>query len=116
MSESGTTESQTTSGQSCLQFILRKQGNRENGEDDGENARLEHDDEVLTHEQTCELPDRVSGCQREGDDPEVLDPDHPLMKRFQAALRNHLERQYSRLSQEVLELVSSTAISRILGK
>jgi hypothetical protein len=38
-----------------------------------------------------------------------------LMKRFQAALRNHLERQYSRLSQEVLELVSSIGISRVLG-
>jgi hypothetical protein len=117
MSESKTTESLTTSTQSCLEFIIRKQGNHENGEvEDVGNARVEHDDKVLTQEQTCELPDRVPGWQLKDDDPEVLDPDHPLMRRFQAALKNHLERQYSRLSEEVLELVSSIAISPVLGQ
>ena len=41
----------------------------------------------------------------EGDQPEVLDPAHPLMRRFQTALKAHLERQYYRLNEEVLELV-----------
>jgi hypothetical protein len=117
MSESGTTESPATSTQSCTRFILRREGNHENSEDnDGQDPRLDHDDKVLAHEQTSELPDCVSRSQREGDDPEVLDPDHPLMKRFQAALKKHLERQYSRFSEEVLELVSLIAISRVLSE
>jgi hypothetical protein len=117
MSESGTTENPATSAQSCTRFILRREGNHENSEDnEGQDPRLDHDDKVLTHEQTSELPYCVSSCQRGGDDPEVLDPDHPLMKRFQAALKNHLERQYSRLSDEVLELVSLIAVSRVLAE
>ncbi|XP_068084309.1 coiled-coil domain-containing protein 40 [Anabrus simplex] len=34
----------------------------------------------------------------------VLEPDHPLMKHFQASLKVHLERQNSRLAEELLEL------------
>jgi hypothetical protein len=117
MSESGTTESPATSSQPCTRFIFQREENHENGEDNnGQDPRLDHDDKALTHEQTSELPDCVSRCRREGDDPEVLDPDHPLMKRFQTALKKNLERQYSRLSEEVLELVSSIAISRVLAE
>lgn len=117
MSESGATESPSTPTQSCTRIILRRERNRENSEDNvGQDPRLDHDDKVLTHEQSTELPDCVSRCQREGDDPEVLDPDHPLMKGFQAALKNHLDRQYSRLSEDVLELVSLTATSRVLAE
>ncbi|XP_069697466.1 coiled-coil domain-containing protein 40 isoform X2 [Periplaneta americana] len=44
--------------------------------------------------------------QGEGDEPEVLEPDHPLMKRFQAALKVHLERQCNRIDEEVLALTA----------
>jgi hypothetical protein len=111
MSESGTTKSPAISTQSYSRFVLRREGNHDNGSQD---PGLDHDNKVLTHEQTSELPDSVSRCQQEGDNPEVLDPDHTFMKRFQAALKNHLERQYSRLSEEILELVSLIAISRVL--
>lgn len=36
----------------------------------------------------------------------VLDPDDPLMKRFQDALENHLLRIDLRLSQDITQLVS----------
>lgn len=35
----------------------------------------------------------------------VLDPDHPLLEKFQQALREHLENQLDVLSEEVFELV-----------
>lgn len=35
----------------------------------------------------------------------VLDPDDPLMKRFQDALNEHLLRVDNKLSQEILEMV-----------
>lgn len=36
----------------------------------------------------------------------VLEPDHPLMERFQSVLKKHLLRQLERLTSEVFELVS----------
>ncbi|XP_041363110.1 coiled-coil domain-containing protein 40-like [Gigantopelta aegis] len=47
----------------------------------------------------------------EGSDSEtdvvVLDPDHPLMKRFQAALKSHLNKQHEKISLELRELDES---------
>lgn len=39
---------------------------------------------------------------------QILDPDDPLMKRFQDALKSHLSRIDNRLSEEIHELVSIT--------
>ncbi|XP_045670425.1 coiled-coil domain-containing protein 40 [Ursus americanus] len=43
----------------------------------------------------------------------VLDPDHPLMVRFQAALKNYLNRQIEKLNLELQELVVATKQSRV---
>ncbi|XP_014669906.1 PREDICTED: coiled-coil domain-containing protein 40-like [Priapulus caudatus] len=37
----------------------------------------------------------------------VLDPDHPLMQRFQAALRQHLQKQHDKLTMELRETSES---------
>lgn len=37
--------------------------------------------------------------------PLVLEPDHPMMQRFQKAFKRHLERLMSKLTEEVLEMV-----------
>lgn len=37
----------------------------------------------------------------------VLEPDHPLLERFQRALKEHLEKQIDYLRNEILEYVSS---------
>ena len=38
--------------------------------------------------------------------PDVMDPDNPLMTKFQNALREHLIRIDNKLNSEILELVS----------
>ncbi|VCW69685.1 unnamed protein product, partial [Gulo gulo] len=43
----------------------------------------------------------------------VLDPDHPLMVRFQAALKNHLNRQIENLKLELQELSVATKQSQV---
>lgn len=43
----------------------------------------------------------------------VLDPDHPLMIRFQAALKNYLNRQIGKLKLELQELSVATQQSRV---
>ncbi|XP_014644824.1 PREDICTED: coiled-coil domain-containing protein 40 [Ceratotherium simum simum] len=43
----------------------------------------------------------------------VLDPDHPLMIRFQAALKNYLNRQIEKLKLELQELGAATKQSRV---
>ncbi|XP_057572069.1 coiled-coil domain-containing protein 40 [Hippopotamus amphibius kiboko] len=43
----------------------------------------------------------------------VLDPDHPLMIRFQAALKNYLNRQIEKLRLELQELSVATKQSRV---
>ncbi|ELK12282.1 Coiled-coil domain-containing protein 40 [Pteropus alecto] len=43
----------------------------------------------------------------------VLDPDHPLMLRFQAALKSHLHRQIQKLTLELQELDVATKQSRV---
>ncbi|XP_027968124.1 coiled-coil domain-containing protein 40 isoform X2 [Eumetopias jubatus] len=43
----------------------------------------------------------------------VLDPDHPLMVRFQAALKNYLNRQIEKLKLELQELSVATKQSRV---
>lgn len=43
----------------------------------------------------------------------VLDPNHPLLEKFQQALKEHLEKQLEHLSEEVFELVC--CICYILG-
>jgi hypothetical protein len=108
MSQSSTVESPATSNHYCSGFVFKRAGNHEDDEDvDDHNPRLGHGDEVLTREQNSATPDLLWRRQGEGDEPEVLEPDHLLMKRFQAALKNHLQRQYNRLTDEILELVSS---------
>lgn len=107
MSESSTAESPAISTHSRSRFAFQRVGNYDNGEDvDDQNPRLDHGDNVLTHEQNSATPGQLWRRQ-EDDEPEVLEPDHPLMLRFQAALKNHLQRQYNRLTEEILELVSS---------
>lgn len=108
MSESSAAESPATSAHSCSRFVFQRAGNYENDEDvDDKNPRLDHSNNVLTREQNSVTPDQLRRRQGEDDEPEVLQPDHPLMLRFQAALKNHLQRQYNRLTEEILELVSS---------
>lgn len=107
MSESSTAESPATSTHSCSRFVFQRAGNYENGEDvDDQNPRLDHGDNVLTCEQNSATPGQPWSRQGEDDEPEVLKPNHPLMLRFQAALKNHLQRQYNRLTEEIHELVS----------
>ena len=36
----------------------------------------------------------------------VLDPDHPLMHRFQKALKSHLDTQNEKVTLELMELLS----------
>ncbi|PNI31230.1 CCDC40 isoform 10 [Pan troglodytes] len=48
----------------------------------------------------------------EGSQLVVLDPDHPLMVRFQAALKNYLNRQIEKLKLDLQELVVATKQSR----
>ncbi|KAK2500244.1 hypothetical protein MC885_018154, partial [Smutsia gigantea] len=43
----------------------------------------------------------------------VLDPDHPLMIRFQAALKNYLNRQMEKLKLELRELAAAAKQSRV---
>jgi hypothetical protein len=108
MSESSTVESPAPSTHSCSRFVFQRAENHEDDEDvDDQNPRLVHGDEVLTREQNSATSGLLWRRQGEGNEPEVLEPDHPLMKRFQAALKNHLQRQYNRLTEEILELVSS---------
>lgn len=108
MSESSTAESPATSTHSCSHYVFQRAENYENGEDvDDQKPRLDHGDNVLTREQNSAIPGQFWLRQGEDDEPEVLEPDHPLMLRFQAALKNHLQRQYNRLTEEILELVSS---------
>ncbi|XP_010378020.1 coiled-coil domain-containing protein 40 [Rhinopithecus roxellana] len=56
------------------------------------------------------------GSDEEGEDEGsrlvVLDPDHPLMVRFQAALKNYLNRQIEKLKLDLQELVVATKQSR----
>ncbi|KAL0595525.1 Coiled-coil domain-containing protein 40 [Plecturocebus cupreus] len=57
------------------------------------------------------------GSEEEAEDKEgsqlvVLDPDHPLMIRFQAALKNHLNRQIEKLKLDLQELVVATKQSQ----
>lgn len=101
MWESGAAESSATSSLSC-----QKTGNSEDKDGDGHNSRLPQGDEVLTDVQAPATPSRFWSRQRDSDEPEVLQPDHPLMKGFQAALKDHLQRQYNRLTEEILDLVS----------
>jgi hypothetical protein len=111
MSELSTAESPATSTHSCSRFVFQRAGNDENGEDvDGKNPRLDHGDNVLTREQNSATLGQPWSRQGEDDEPEVLEPDHPLMLRFQAALKNHLQQQYNRLIEEIHELVSSYTI------
>lgn len=37
----------------------------------------------------------------------MLEPDHPLLERFQKLLKQQLERQISKLAEEVTELVNT---------
>jgi hypothetical protein len=90
-----------------LQFTYQREDNHEDQVVDARNPQLAHDDGDLIHEQT---PSLASGLQSGGNEPEVLHPDHPLMKNFQAALKDHLQRQYNRLSEEIIELVSPITI------
>lgn len=108
MSESSTAESPATSTHSYSRFVSQRAGNYENDEDvDDQNPRLDHGDNILTREQNSATPGQTWHRQGQDDEPEVLEPDHPLMLRFQAALKSHLQRQYNRLTEEILELVSS---------
>jgi hypothetical protein len=93
MSESGTAG---TSTHSCPHLAFQSAENYEDDENaNAWNPRLAYGEEDHT---------------RGSDEPEVLDPDHPLLKHFQAAIKDHLNRQYNRLHEEILKLVSSVTI------
>lgn len=53
-------------------------------------------------------PDKneAEGPEDNGGNPHVLDPDNPLMMKFQKALTELLQKRLSKLDQEVLELVN----------
>lgn len=104
MSESGTA---ATSTHSCPHLTYQREENHKDEDMDAQNPHLVYDDADLTHEHT---PSLVSGLQGGGNEPEVLQPDHPLMKNFQAAVKDHLNRQHNRLSEEILKLVSPTTV------
>ena len=79
------------------------------GGGDGEGDDDDFDDEEEDMEE-----EEDSG--EESDDGEgevvVLDPDHPLMKRFQKALKDHLEKQHEKVSLELRELLEATKNKR----
>ncbi|NWU89932.1 CCD40 protein, partial [Upupa epops] len=78
---------------------------REHGDQSGEEEHLQH---------RAEAPE-VSGRHEEAtEDKEllVLAPDHPLMKRFQAALKSYLTKQVEKVNLELQELRTATKKSK----
>ncbi|XP_076453125.1 coiled-coil domain-containing protein 40-like [Babylonia areolata] len=73
-------------------------GDGDGGDDDDDDDDDEEDEE--------EMEDSDDGSENETE-MVVLDPDHPLMKRFQAALKSHLLKQDERLMLELRELDES---------
>nr|CAD7396560.1 unnamed protein product [Timema cristinae] len=69
-----------------------------------EMGELAQGDRIPTRDDSGSISPRLMQQHGEGDSMDLLEPKHPLMKRFQAALKSHLERQLLRLSEEVLEL------------
>nr|CAD7570180.1 unnamed protein product [Timema californicum] len=69
-----------------------------------EMGELAQGDRIPTRDDSGSISPRTMHQHGEGDSMDLLEPKHPLMKRFQAALKAHLERQLLRLSEEVLEL------------
>ncbi|XP_062936915.1 coiled-coil domain-containing protein 40 isoform X2 [Cynocephalus volans] len=66
-------------------------------------------------EATGERTESEGSAEAEGEESQVmvLDPDHPLMMRFQAALKSHLTRQIEKLKLELQELGVATKQSQI---
>ncbi|XP_069697468.1 coiled-coil domain-containing protein 40 isoform X4 [Periplaneta americana] len=106
MSESGEPESHDNSNRSWPRFRSDRVRNNEVDDEDSQIPQFAHGDEILPHRRNPQTPNRMWRRQGEGDEPEVLEPDHPLMKRFQAALKVHLERQCNRIDEEVLALTA----------
>jgi hypothetical protein len=76
------------------------------GGDDGD------EDEFLEDEDDEDYEDEAESEGEESDEGDremiVLDPDHPLMQRFQKALKNHLDKQNEKVSLELRELLEAS--------
>uniref|UniRef100_A0A8C6RLC8 Coiled-coil domain containing 40 n=1 Tax=Nannospalax galili TaxID=1026970 RepID=A0A8C6RLC8_NANGA len=59
------------------------------------------------------VPEGSNEAEEEGAQLVVLDPDHPLMIRFQAALKSYLNRQVDKLRLEIQELDVATKQTRV---
>ena len=78
-----------------LTLLPGDEGGSEDEEEDEEDMEEEGDDD-LGSEGSDEESEMV-----------VLDPDHPLMRRFQKALKDQLQKQDEKVTLELRELVSS---------
>ena len=78
-----------------LTLLPGDEGGSEDEEEDEDDAEEEGDDD-LGSEGSDEESEMV-----------VLDPDHPLMRRFQKALKDQLQKQDEKVTLELRELVSS---------
>ncbi|XP_014805656.1 PREDICTED: coiled-coil domain-containing protein 40 [Calidris pugnax] len=68
------------------------------------------------HQQRGAEEHKISGRSEETTekrDPVVLDPEHPLMRRFQAALKNHLIKQIEKENLELQELRTATKRKKV---
>ncbi|XP_013409019.1 coiled-coil domain-containing protein 40 isoform X1 [Lingula anatina] len=84
-------------------------GGGDDGDDGGDGGDDEDDEEE--EEEGGVGPVAVGGESDDGSDGEgemvVLDPDHPLMKRFQTALKSHLLKQDEKVTLELRELTEA---------
>ena len=46
----------------------------------------------------------------------VLEPDHPMMEKFQIALKNHLLKQIGKLDEQIFEMVSFFLSTNVGGR
>lgn len=68
---------------------------------------LQTDDEM---EETSSDHDELRMPHNNYHEPQVLQPDNPLMIRFQAALKAHLTRQSRKLEEEIIGLVGRVVL------
>ncbi|NWW54635.1 CCD40 protein, partial [Pedionomus torquatus] len=99
-------EEWNSSSQSESAFERFEQLTSEHGDQRWEKGRQQPGDEEheisRRSEETTEKPELV-----------VLDPEHPLMRRFQAALKNYLTNQIEKVNLELRELRTATKKSKV---
>ncbi|XP_076463938.1 coiled-coil domain-containing protein 40-like isoform X2 [Babylonia areolata] len=77
-------------------------GDGDSGDDDDDEEEEEEEDVGDTE-----------GSDDEDQQMVIMDPDHPLMKRFQAAFKSHLEKQDTKLMLELKELVATLKSKKV---